>query len=398
MRLSIFTPTHDPSFLPKVYESIKDQPFDEWLVLCNNGACYKNADKRVRTVYDSTGLDHVGYLKRAACAAASGEILVELDHDDMLLPNCIAELREAFSDNSVGFVYSNTVQATAEMKPVERFSTSFGWQYRKWNDLDELIAFEPTPQAVGRIWYAPNHVRAFRRTDYEAIGGYDPKMRVLDDQDLMCRLYQRTRFKHIDKPLYLYRVTGQNTWLKHNSEIQSNVNRLHDKYIEDLAGKWASDRGLRKLELGGRFAAKAGFETVDLKDAEVITDLDKRWPFEDGSVGVVRAYDIFEHLRDNLHTMKELYRVLAAGAYAFVQVPSTDGRGAFQDPTHRSFWNQNSFLYYTDRRWAAYIDSPVRFQAMRLYTTDKDGNGVCWTRAHLVKIGDGVRMPGEIGI
>ena len=30
--------------------------------------------------------------------------------------------------------------------------------------------------------------------------------------------------------------------------------------------------------------------------------------------------------------------------------PSTDGRGAFQDPTHVSFYNENSFWYFTDRR------------------------------------------------
>jgi len=26
--------------------------------------------------------------------------------------------------------------------------------------------------------------------------------------------------------------------------------------------------------------------------------------------------------------------------------PSTDGRGAFQDPTHLSFWNLNSWFYF----------------------------------------------------
>jgi hypothetical protein len=96
--------------------------------------------------------------------------------------------------------------------------------------------------------------------------------------------------------------------------------------------------------------------------------------------------------------MKELYRVLAPGGYALIQVPSTDGRGAFQDPTHVSFWNENSFLYYTNRDWAQYIDTPVRFQAMRLFTTAKNTQEVCWTQAHLVKLSDGVCVPGIIDI
>jgi hypothetical protein len=45
--------------------------------------------------------------------------------------------------------------------------------------------------------------------------------------------------------------------------------------------------------------------------------------------------------------MNELYRVLADHGVAEIIVPSTDGPGAFQDPTHRSFWNRNSFRYYT---------------------------------------------------
>ncbi len=223
-------------------------------------------------------------------------------------------------------------------------------------------------------------------------------MRILDDLDLMCRLYQVTKFKHIDKGLYVYRIHGNNSWLRYNQEIQENVYRIYDQYIDGLAEHWADVNGLRKIEVGGRMAAKYGFETVDLKDADIITDLNERWPFEDNSVGVIRSFDVFEHLKDSIHTMKEVYRVLAPGGWLICQVPSTDGRGAFQDPTHVSFWNINSFAYYTDANKAKYIDTPVRFQAPRLYDTDKNGEGVIWTRAHLLSLKDGYRPCGSIEI
>jgi hypothetical protein len=38
--------------------------------------------------------------------------------------------------------------------------------------------------------------------------------------------------------------------------------------------------------------------------------------------------------------------VLKPGGTAEITVPTTDGPGAFQDPTHVSFWNRRSFLYY----------------------------------------------------
>ena len=132
---------------------------------------------------------------------------------------------------------------------------------------------------------------------------------------------------------------------------------IYDEYIERLCLRWADINGLRKLDLGGGIDGNRKYETVDLRNGDIIADLNEKWPFEDNSVGVIRAYDCFEHLKDPLHTMKELYRVLAPDGYAVLQIPSTDGRGAFQTG-HISFWNENSFLYYTDRNKARYIKIP----------------------------------------
>ena len=113
---------------------------------------------------------------------------------------------------------------------------------------------------------------------------------------------------------------------------------------------------------------------------------------------MIRAADVLEHLRDPIHTMKEAYRVLAPAGWMLTKTPSTDGRGAFQDPTHVSFWNENSFHYYTQKRAGRYIGEPVRFQAPRLFTTDKDAEQVCWTMAHLVSMKDGYRPCGLVEI
>jgi SAM-dependent methyltransferase len=265
--------------------------------------------------------------------------------------------------------------------------------------LDEIISFDPAPETVSRIWFAPDHFRSFRKEVYDKVGGYNKSMRVLDDLDLMCRMYNVTKFKHIDKGLYVFRVHNDNSWIRFNKEIQDNVYRIYDQYIESMVEHWADEEGLRKIDLGGALNKKQGYEGVDLvQGTDIMCDLNNKWPFEDNSVGVIRAYDIFEHLKDLLHTMKEVYRVLVPGGWLFCQVPSTDGRGAFQDPTHVSFWNENSFLYYINIEWARFIGAPVRFQAPRLFTTEKNNVGVCWTVAHLINLKDGYRPPGLIQI
>jgi len=399
LRVSIFTPSHNPKYLDSVYESIKSQDFCEWVILLNNNAKYTNSDPRVKITDSHNTTGFVGALKRECCSRCVGNVILELDHDDLLTEDAIYEVKKAFDENpDVGFVYSNTCNFKDEFVPADRFGDGYGWvyepfQYKNYN-LESFIAFPPTPEAVSKIWFAPNHVRAWRTDAYWKAGGHNPNMRVLDDQDLLCRTYLVTKMYHINKTLYLYRIDGENTWLLHNKEIQDNVYPIYDKYIQRMILCLEG----QKLNLGGRFFNIDGYTSVDLKDAQLIYDLNELWPLNDNSIVVIKADDVLEHLKDPIHTMKEIYRVLKPGGWLVGQVPSTDGRGAFQDPTHVSFYNENSFLYYTDKNWAKYIDTPVRFQTVRLYTTEKNENQVCWVIFHLLKLDNNIRPPGLINI
>jgi hypothetical protein len=53
------------------------------------------------------------------------------------------------------------------------------------------------------------------------------------------------------------------------------------------------------------------------------------------------AHDALGHMREPIHKMQELHRCLAPQGWLLSPPPNTDGRGAFQDPTHVSIW------YYT---------------------------------------------------
>lgn len=106
-----------------------------------------------------------------------------------------------------------------------------------------------------------------------------------------------------------------------------------------------------KLNLGACDRNLPGYLSVDIAPpADVIADLSEPWPWEDSSVDGVKALQVFEHIADQIHVMNELWRVLKPGAQAEIEVPSaTHGAGAFQDPTHKSFWTQNTFQYFEER-------------------------------------------------
>lgn len=114
---------------------------------------------------------------------------------------------------------------------------------------------------------------------------------------------------------------------------------------------------LLRLNLGCSDAHVKGWLNVDLyPPCDQVADLSKPWPWLDSSVEAINAWDIFEHLVSKLHTMNEAYRVLAPGGQLDLFIPTTDGRGAFQDPTHVSFWTPNDLFYYCEgyAEWARF--------------------------------------------
>jgi len=372
MKISIITPTHNPKYIHRLYETIKRQTYQnwEWVVVPNNGALVNLPDDP-RIVYFSTNKStNIGYLKKFGCDHASGEVLMEVDHDDELYPNALEECAKAFADPTVDFAFSNCCDVGENYQP-RFFSEQFGWVNRptvyEGKEVVEMVAFDPDPASISRIWYAPNHFRAWRTDFYKKIGGHDENLDVLDDQDIMCRTYIHGKMHHIDKPLYVYHIHPENTcYGEKNARIQEMTLDLHDKYIYQLVEKWCDIKGLRKIDLCGGHSKPAGYESIDLLNGDIIADLNKPWPFKDGEVGVFRAHDALEHLKDPIHTMKEAYRCLAPKGWFLTLTPSTDGRGAFQDPTHVSFWNSNSFWYYTHAAQAAYINTPVKYQLTRI--------------------------------
>lgn len=381
--LSVFTPSHNPAFLTECFDSLQAQTFKdwEWVVLLNKGARWKppRRDRRVRIVVDDE-VEGVGWAKQRACAETKGDVLVELDHDDLLASRALEAVHEAYSARpDLGLVYSHCAQILEDgSRDDSMFNLANGWEYHEavvdGRQVQHAVSLEPTPHNVSYIWFAPNHLRAFSRKAYDRAGGYNPQRRVLDDQDLMCRLYQVGDFALIDECLYLQRMHPGNTQREQetNSFIQTETVALYERYIEASALAWARRHRLLALDLGAAHARPPGYLGVDRVPApgvDLIAELPGPLPFSDGSVGVIRAVDFLEHVADKVALFNELYRLLAPGGLLLSQTPSTDGRGAFQDPTHVAFYNENSFWYYTEAKYRNFVpEIRARFQASRVVT------------------------------
>jgi O-antigen biosynthesis protein len=411
-RVSVFSPSHQTRYLDDCMRSLVAQSYEdwEWIVVLNQGARWRPPmeDPRLRLVIQDD-LAGVGAAKRHACSLALGEFLVELDHDDELRSDALELIVSAFDSHAeAGFVFSHFAQINEDgTRDDTRFDERQGWVYQEsvvdGRPVLQCNALEAYPHNVSYIWFAPNHVRAFRRAIYELTGGYDATRDVLDDQDLMCRMYQLTEFHLVEECIYLQRMHKANTQRETeiNARIQKETVALYDRYVEPNSLAWAHRRGLKALSFGPAQPPPGyiGVADADLPGRDIVGDVLTGLDLPESSVGVIRLVDYLPHVVDKVALFNELYRLLAHGGMLLTLTPSTEGRGAFQDPTHVAFYNENSFWYFTDQNYARFAPQlKCRFQSSRLVTyfpTEwHEQTKISYVCANLIAIKDGPRQGG----
>ena len=420
MRFSVFTPTHDTLFLPETYRSLLAQTYGDWqwVVVLNQGAVLPPEidDGRVVVLQAPHWATGVGALKRFACDQCEGAYLVELDHDDLLLSDALYKIHKAIEKHAPGFLYSDAASLRGD-GTFHLYGKDHGWEHYTQDTMQINRSFEPTASSLREIFYAPDHVRVWKRDVYHGVGGHNTAMPVCDDFDLVIRTYlSGAKFHHIPECLYVYRIhtNGSNTWVKRNAEIQKTQAELCNRYQPLLVDEWARRHGLPKYDLGCGANPADGYLGVDLSDADVACDIQFGLPFEDDSVGVIRAYDFLEHVphcRDSrcvhkggctVFVMNEIHRVLVPGGWLLTATPSTDGRGAFQDPTHCSFWNANSWWYYTREQQRRFVPGiKAKFQKARIWTAFPSDwhkeHDISYVYAEVVAL-KGQRQPGQVEV
>jgi predicted SAM-dependent methyltransferase len=105
-----------------------------------------------------------------------------------------------------------------------------------------------------------------------------------------------------------------------------------------------------KLDIACGQNKAEGFTGIDMSgDADIIHDLTTfPWPIEDESVEEARCIHFFEHLSGEqaMKFMDELHRILNPGAGCLILCPYYNNMRAIQDPTHKQYICEATFLYY----------------------------------------------------
>ena len=123
-----------------------------------------------------------------------------------------------------------------------------------------------------------------------------------------------------------------------------------------------------RINLGSGKDYKSGWLNVDVlarAEPDLVLDLAGAlsWPLEArgdsigpvrleaGSVALINANNVLEHVADLPALMTNALDLLKTGGEFHIEVPYEGAPTAWQDPTHVRAMNENSWLYYTDWFW-----------------------------------------------
>jgi glycosyltransferase involved in cell wall biosynthesis len=267
-KFSVFTPAFCiGDRIIKTFESLQNQTLSdwEWVVVDDSPEDHmetwkilkdlQNKDPRIkihRNIPNSGGC--VGEVKKKACSLSSGDWLVELDHDDYLLSNCLQEISKASSKfHDAGFIYSDCSEVDDYYQEPRFYyhstdldfygkkdnSFNFGYSGNTWEIADGKKYLRHHYPSINPITIRfnismPNHVRAWRREVYFKIGGHRENLPVADDYELIIRTFLDTRIVHIKKLLYIQRYKYGSTVDQNSFEINARSRRIRDWYDKKI--------------------------------------------------------------------------------------------------------------------------------------------------------------------
>ena len=125
-----------------------------------------------------------------AAEMGTGDYLALLDHDDLLAPNALYEMRSAIDQTKADFVYSDELTFQSP-----------------WKDKVEVVRLKPgfAPDTLLTNNYIC-HFTVFSRALWNRAGGFRPEYDGSQDHDLFLRLTGRAKgIAHVSKVLYLWR-------------------------------------------------------------------------------------------------------------------------------------------------------------------------------------------------
>jgi glycosyltransferase involved in cell wall biosynthesis len=229
------------------FRSLREQTYAnwEWVIVDDSdddGKTFQmlsslaGQDHRIRIFKPGEHSGIIGEVKNWACRLAKGNILLELDHDDELTDYALDCVVRGFGQFvEAGFLYTDCAEIYEDGTSLS-YRDGWAFGYGSYVDVEYRgkLYKSGSPgninsKTIRHISSTPNHIRAWRKSFYEAIGGHNKELHVADDYEIMVRTFLKTRIVRVPKLCYLQHI-GNTAQQKRNKEIHRHVRSIRAHY------------------------------------------------------------------------------------------------------------------------------------------------------------------------
>ena len=205
--ISVVTPVYNTPLdvLQDTLDSVLEQTFKDWeLVLVDDfspqaavrDVLHRAAakDARIRVIERSSN-GGIVQASNDAVAAAAGEFIALLDHDDLLAPRALQRIAQEIVDDSLAdYLYSDEDKVGPDGKHFDRFDKP------DWS-----------PERLRGQMYT-GHLSVMRTALVRQVGGFRQEFEGSQDHDLVLRITEQSRhIVHVPEVLYHWRVVPGST-------------------------------------------------------------------------------------------------------------------------------------------------------------------------------------------
>lgn len=249
-KFSVFTTTYNSYHkIERAYNSLKKQTFKDWEFIVIDDSPDDNHfdflrklminDSRVRLFRKGENNGNIGNLKNEAVSLSRGKYVLELDHDDEILPFVLQDAVNCFENNTeIGFIYMDCCMLYENGNNFsygDFICKGYGSYYcQKYNNKWVYVYNTPNINNItlSHLVCCPNHPRIWRKSALIDAGNYSELLPICDDYEIILRTALTTKIAKICKLGYIQYMNNNNNnfSLIRNGEI----NRIGPQFISPI--------------------------------------------------------------------------------------------------------------------------------------------------------------------
>ena len=319
-KFSIFTTCYDSyDKIYRAYDGLKNQELRDWeWVILDDSPDDKHfkflkelskKDKRIRLYNRDGNSGSIGHVKNEAVSLCRGKYVLELDHDDIILPYLLKDAFKVFeSDKEIGFVFTDFANVYEDWRNFnygEHLGKGNVCYYKhkydgKWLDVCSCPGINNI--TTSHLICLPNHPRMWRRKVLLELGNYSEFLPICDDFEILLRTMCHTKVAKIHKVGYIQFMNDNN----------NNFSLIRNNEINRLGPYWIRPMFYEMYKVNDLFKQKNAYENEKYIEKEM-SQIWKRKNYEHKVCSVVsnpdydKQYCLLEVESLNNERIKKLY-------------------------------------------------------------------------------------------